>query len=221
MSAPELRKAHCNVCGGERNHHVLHRERTRWENDEASITGGTDYEMLKCAGCEKVVLRESEWCSEDMDGPAVRFYPPATFRPAPKWLTDFYLEFPPGKDLLHDLLKEVYVALQNAQPFLAAMGIRALLEQIMIEKIDDNGTFAKNLLRFEAAGYVSALQREQLETILEVGHAAIHRGYKPSEDDLATLVDLTEILVQSIYLHGSRVEDLKSKIPPRKKCSTT
>jgi len=220
MSEQKFRKAHCNTCGGERNHQVLHYKRTRWENDEASITGGTDYETLQCAGCEKVVLRESEWCSEDMNGPVVRFYPPATFRPAPKWLTDFYLEFPPGQDLLHDLLKEIYVAIQNAQPYLAAMGIRALLEQIMINKVKDNGTFTENLRKFEEAGYVSPLQRQQLETILEAGHAAIHRGYKPLEDDLATLVDLTEVLVQSIYLHGSKVRDLKSKIPPRKKPKT-
>lgn len=215
------RKAHCNDCGGEKNHRVLHTQKTTWEDDDgmAGVHGGTTYEMLQCAGCDKVVLREREWCSEDhpQDEPRVNFYPPSTFRPAPKWLTEFYLEFPPGQDLLHDLLKEVYVALQNDQPYLAAMGIRALLEQIMITKCGDQGTFKKNLDACEGKGLVSALQRERLETVLEVGHAAIHRGYKPSKEDLMTLVDLTEVIVQTIYLHGSKVEDLKKKIPARKK----
>lgn len=219
VTPTRTRKAHCNDCGGERNHHVLHVERLTWDNeDRAGIHGGTDYETLKCAGCEKIVLRESAWCTEDGDdGPTVRFYPPSTFRPEPKWLHDFWLEFPPGQDLLHDLLKEVYVALQNDQPFLAAMGIRALLEQIMVTKCGDHGTFRENLAAFEDKGFVSALQRERLETVLEVGHAAIHRGYKPSMEDLMTLVDLTEVIVQTIYLHGSKVEDLKKKIPARKK----
>lgn len=217
--ATSKRKAHCNKCGGETNHLVLHTDSTRWANDEASITGGTEYEMLKCAGCDKIVLREREWCSEDdpHSEPNVKFFPPTTFRPEPKWLTDFYLEFPPGQDVLHDILKEIYVALQNAQPYLAAMGIRALLEQVMIEKVGDNKTFGENLKRFEEAGHVSSRQREQLATILDVGSAAIHRGYKPSEDDLTTMIELTEVLIQSIYLHQGKVKDLKGKIPPRKR----
>jgi hypothetical protein len=109
------------------------------------------------------------------------------------------------------------VALQNDQPYLAAMGIRALLEQIMVTKCGDRGTFNKNLDAFQTDGYVSPVQRERLKTVLEVGHAAIHRGYKPSKEDLMTLVDLTEVIVQTFYLHGSKVEDLKKKIPPRKK----
>lgn len=220
MSQLKSRKEHCNDCGGERNHHILHTQKTAWDaEDAAGVHGGTTYEMLQCAGCERVVLREREWCSEDdpRGEPRLKFYPPATFRPAPKWLTDFYLEFPAGQDLLHDLLKEVYVALQNDQPYLAAMGIRSLLEQIMISKSGDHGTFKKNLAEFQNNGYVSRLQRERLETVLEVGHATIHRGYKPSKDDLLTLVDLTEVIVQTIYLHGSKVEELKKKIPARKK----
>ena len=219
MAQPTFRKAHCNDCGGERNHHVLHRDSTSWEAEDACVTGGTNYEMLKCAGCDKVVLRESEWCSEDdphIDRPP-RYFPPSTFRPEPKWMEDFSIACPPGLEQPYDLLKEVNVAMQNAQPYLAAMGIRALLEQMMIQRVHDNGSFDKNLQKFQEAGFVSALQREQLETVLEVGHAAIHRGYKPTEEDLATIVDLTEVLVQSIYLHGDKARELKGKIPPRKK----
>ena len=133
----ETKKSHCNDCGGERTHHVLYRDSSGWDNEEASISGGTTHEMLKCAGCEKVVLREQEWCSEDWPGHErdPRFYPPATFRPVPKWITDSELT----KEKLRELMKEVYIALQNNQPYLAAMGIRAALEYIMIDKVKDNG----------------------------------------------------------------------------------
>lgn len=217
MAAPTIRKVHCNTCGGDRNHHVLHVDKTRWDNDEASISGGTTYEMLKCGGCDKVVLKETEWCSEDMGDPTTRYYPPATFRPKPKWLTDFWLELPFDEQLLHDLLAEIYVALQNDQRALAAMGIRALLEKIMIAKVGDNGSFVHNLTQFESKGFVSRIQKERLDTILEAGHAAIHRRYKPSQEDLITLVDIAEGIVQTIYLHGSKVDDLKKNIPARKK----
>jgi hypothetical protein len=219
VSTSSTRRVHCNVCGRENNHFILHIEKTHWTAEDDDITGGTTYETLRCGGCDEVVLRKREWCSEDhpTDPERVTFYPPATFRPQPKWLSDFWLEFPSGQDFLHDLLKEVYVALQNDQPFLAAMGVRALLEQMMVTKCGDQGSFDKNLAAFESNGLVSSIQAERLKTVLEVGHAAIHRGYKPSKEDLVTIVDLTEVIVQTIYLHGSKVEDLKKKIPARKK----
>ncbi len=117
----------------------------------------------------------------------------------------------------YHLLIEIYVALRNDQRALAAMGVRALLESIMIEKIGDQGMFLENLNKFEEAGYVSRIQRERLETILEAGHAAMHRLYNPSEEDLITLVDITESIVESIYTHGAKVERLKKRIPPRAK----
>jgi hypothetical protein len=44
---------------------------------------------------------------------------------------------------LDDLLKEIYRATENALPRLAVMGIRALLEKIMVLKVGDHGNFCK------------------------------------------------------------------------------
>lgn len=217
-------KAHCNACGGSRNHEVLWSENSRWEGDgEAEgICGGDTYELVKCRGCGSVKLRLEEWCSEDECDeqgnliPRVTYYPSAAFRPRPRWLVDLMLQATWNDDnSVHDLLSEIYVALQNDQRALAAMGIRALLEKVMIEKSGDRGNFVSNLKAFEDAGYVSRMQRERLETILEAGHAAIHRFYKPSKVDLVTLVDIAESLIESIYIHGAKIERLKNGIPPR------
>ena len=95
------------------------------------------------------------------------------------------------------------------------MGIRALLEQIMIAKVGDHRSFAKNLQEFEAAGYVSSKQKERLETILEAGHATIHRSFLPSKVDLVALVDIAESVIETTYLHDSQVKELRKRIPPR------
>lgn len=185
------------------------------------MCGGDTYELVKCCGCGSLKLKNVAWCSEDEcdeDGqviPSVSYYPPAMFRPRPKWFYDLMLEVSWGDGNIHDLLSEIYVALQNDQRTLAAMGIRALLEKVMIEKCGDHGSFWENVKEFETRGYVSRIQRERLETILEAGHAAIHRLYKPTKEDLVTLVDITESLVESIYIHGGKVEKLKNGIPPR------
>lgn len=176
--------------------------------------------MLKCSGCGAIKLRHSEWFSEYTDEhgncvPRIRYYPSAIFRSHPKWFWNFALEVSLNDGNPHDLLAEVYVALQNDQRALAAMGIRALLENVMIEKVGDQGTFYANLKKFETEGFVSRIQRKRLETIFEAGHAAMHRLYKPSKEDLITLVDIAESIVESIYIHGSKVERLMESIPPR------
>jgi hypothetical protein len=100
------------------------------------------------------------------------------------------------------------------------MGVRALLEQIMISKSGDHGTFAKNIAEFEKIGHVSKLQRERLEAILEAGHAAIHRAYKPGVKDVITLLDITEHIVESVFLHEAKIRELSKRVPARVKPST-
>ena len=207
-------RAHCNTCGGERNHNVLHCEKTTWEDDEYPISGSDTYETLKCCGCEAIKLRHTSWFSED-DGPTVNYFPAAIFRRNPEWFKELRLELSTGDEFVEHLLKEIYVALQHNLPSLAAMGVRSLLEKIMVSKTGDLGSFVQNIAEFETLGYVSRIQRERLEAILEAGHAAIHRTFKPSKKDVITLVDLTEHIVETVYLHEAKVTALKKRVPPR------
>lgn len=207
-------KAHCNECGGARNHEVLHSEKTRWDDDESGVSGGNTYETLKCMGCDNIKLRHTSWHSED-DGPTVNYFPAAIFRPSPRWFSELWLS-PSTDDFVEKLLKEIYVALQNNLPSLAAMGVRSLIEKVMISKTGDKGSFAKNLDEFEKQGYVSKIQRERLETILDAGHAAVHRTFTPSTQDVITLVDIAEHIVETVYLHEGKIKVLKRRVPPRK-----
>jgi hypothetical protein len=220
----EITGAYCNLCSGERRHEILYIEKTEWgdedKNDPFSMSGGDDYELLKCCGCESIKLRHKQWSSEDFDAegnPDIRvsYYPPAVFRRKPKWLGDLSFFLPWSERCLVEILEEIYVAIQNNSRRLAAMGIRALFEYIMISKVADNGSFSKNMQEFEKQGFISQLQKQRVETILEVGHATIHRAYTPSSEDLTALIDITESLLESIYIHDALVERLKKRIPPR------
>lgn len=205
---------HCNNCGGERNQSVLHREYKSWSDDEAGISGSDTHEMLKCMGCNSIRLRHTSTFSED-DEPTVTYYPPSVFRKRPEWLAGMALFSPPEEELVAELLGEIYSALQSGQFRLAAMGVRALLEQVMIHKVGDKGSFVKNLNAFEAGGFVSKLERARLETILEAGHATMHRAFKPSARDLIILVDVAEHVIEAIYVHHRPVEELKGRVPGR------
>ncbi|MCF6258307.1 MAG: DUF4145 domain-containing protein [Gammaproteobacteria bacterium] len=216
MTSSKHTRAHCNTCGGERNHGVLHSEKTSWSDDEHPISGSDEYETLKCLGCDSIELRHTSYFSEDYDGPTITYFPPAMFRQQPTWFKNLFFEIPQEDDFVEPLLQEIYVALQNNQPRLAAMGVRSLIETIMIAKTGDNGTFAKNISEFENLGYVSTLQRERMEAILEAGHAAIHRAFEPRQEDIITLLDITEHIIETVYLHKGKVDKLKKRVPAKK-----
>ena len=120
-----------------------------------------------------------------------------------------------AEESLGDLLSEIYEAMRGGQKRLAAMGIRALLEEVMIDKVGDQGSFAKNLDTFCANGYASLFQRDQLSAILDVGHAAMHRSYEPSDKELVVAIDIAEGIIASIYIHPEQAEKLAGSVPPR------
>ena len=216
---------HCNKCSGERRHEVLHQENITWEefvDEQYRIFGGDIYDLVKCCGCESVVLRHKAWFSEDADeqgriNERTAMYPPASYRSEPRWLTELVFAFPIGNNFVIDFVREIYVALRNKSLRLAVMGMRALLEQIMIDKVGDLGTFGGNLKAFEEGGFVSRSQRLALEPVLEAGHATMHRLFKPTEMDVVHLMDIIESIIESIYVNARRASEISKRVPLRLK----
>lgn len=211
-------KAHCNQCQSFTNHDVLHSEETSWEEEleggRYSIGGSDCYETLKCRGCESIRLRHTSCFSED-DEPSITYSPPAVSRREPEWLKD--IADSESGEVVHDLLKEIYSALQNSSVRLAAIGSRSLLEHMMIEKVTDQGTFGKNLAAFKAADHVSAQHAEYLLTAIEAGHASTHRAWKPTTKQMNLLLDIIESIVAAVYVLNEKTAVLKEDIPSKKK----
>jgi hypothetical protein len=211
-------KAHCKDCGARTNHEILHKERANWTNEDYGEHGWVEYQMLRCCGCDRINYRQQNWSSEmamDQEAePYESYFPPAISRREPLWKRELVTSA--GIDI-DALMGEIYVALQNGSRRLAAMGVRALLEQVMIDKVGDQKSFGKNLKKFTDEGYLSAKQADALSTILEAGHATIHRAWSPSEADLGTLLDVTEAVLADIYIHSHKVNRLKRKVPKKTK----
>jgi hypothetical protein len=95
------------------------------------------------------------------------------------------------------------------------MGIRALLESVMVEQGGDSGQIGKNVDKFLAEGHVASRNHETFRfQLIEAGHAAMHRGYVPSKEDIGVLLSITESLIESIYVHAWKVKNMK-EIPAR------
>jgi hypothetical protein len=155
--------------------------------------------------------------SWDGDELQTQYYPPPISRKKPEWLSALFWGWIGEEkyEQLPGLFGEVYEAVRGGQHRLATMGIRAILENIMVAKVEDQGNFAENLEAFSEGGYISLVQRDAMTDILDAGHAAMHRGYKPSVPDLNTALDIAEGIVSAIYVHSEKAKDVASRVPAR------
>ena len=237
LQQKKIVKAHCNSCLGEKNHKLLYTEEMKgsdpiigdFDQELGSMDWSETYEMIKCLGCDSVSLRQTLWCSEDNPGESrVQYFPPTIQRQIPKWIERLAPEDPFSDKKLNkneakakyrrDLLEQIYIALNNDSPLVALMGIRALLESVMIDKVGDTVGFGAKLHAFEQGKFVTPLQRKQLADVLDIGHATIHRHYTPNPQAIELALGLTENILQSIYVHPLTAKGLKvPKRPSQKK----
>jgi hypothetical protein len=168
--------AHCNRCGQGTNHDLIGIDKQ--ENDvdaEYEL-----YEMLRCRGCNTVTMRHTD-TTYYTDHPRIVYYPPVIARRAPDWVTGVLSLYSDVivPEQISALMREIYTAVQNDSRRLVAMGIRTVVEIVMIEKVGERNNFKLLVDAFQNAGYLSLRQAGTLDSILEVGHAAIHRGWEP------------------------------------------
>lgn len=208
-------KLHCNSCLGIRKHSILFETEKNYsdEGEYDTYEEACKYSLVECDGCEDISLH-TEWRNNVNPESEHSQWPPKISRKPPKWLVDLFLAENIGNPYKREFLGEIYIALKNNCLRLAVIGIRALLEQIMIESVGDQKTFNKNLEKFEADGYISKLQREAITPVIEAGHASMHRGFKANKDDVEALIDVLENVIESIYISKKKMADLK--IPARK-----
>jgi hypothetical protein len=179
-------------------------------------------EILVCGGCDHTILRKSAQFSEfqyrpgDLN-PDPEYYPTPVARSEPQWAQSL------DDNTLRHVLRELYVAYNSNLRYLAAVGARTVLDLVLIKHVADVGRFDQKLDKFVGGGFVSAAEREHLDVLAEVGNAAAHRGYAPTQEELGTILDILESLLHRLYIEVRQAEQIalaaqgiKAKIPPRK-----
>jgi len=202
----------------------LFSKRKHWDDSvdggRHSISGTDTYSLIACGGCETIHLKHDSTFSEDteLDGSAIvttNYYPPATSRRTPTWLGSKNSPFWYGGTVIEQWLKEIYSAVQNDSRRLAVMGIRCGWETGMIEKVGDSVSVGTNVKNFIAEGYIAQKNEETFRLQVEAGHAGMHRNYVPTKEELDVLLNITESLIETVYVNPHQAKTLK-EIPPRK-----
>lgn len=203
--------APCSSCVRKTRHDILFE--THQQDEETNDT----YVMMSCGGCSTISMGHQRlWINDgSIDH---KYYPSPVSRKMPTWMFFWSIGLGKGKGdaAIGAVMMEVYQAVDGGQYRLAAMGIRALLEQVMIQKVGDLKTFDMKLDEFQKQGYISVIQRDAMQTTLEVGHATMHRGFVPDEKDLTLALDIVEGVLAPIYEHRTEAEKMADRVPPRK-----
>ena len=213
MTLPSNIKTHCNKCGGIKNHLVLFCKEVFEEDQENGFYESNIYSTVSCLGCESVsFLIITDACYTD--GTVQCNYPSAVFRKKPRWFSIFNVPVDVNLRHVKRLIDEIYSAIQNDAPCLAVLGVRSLIEFVMIMKCGDLGSFSKNLDEFHSGGHISTYQKEKLMHLIHIGHAVTHRGFTLKNEDVILLVDILENIMESIFANGD-VQWLAQKVPKR------
>jgi hypothetical protein len=95
------------------------------------------------------------------------------------------------------------------------MGARTLVDILMLAEVGDVGTFDAKLKALQDKGTVSSRSREVLSVALDAGSAAVHRGYRPSREELDAVMDIVENLLEATYHLSNVAQELRKNIPKR------
>ncbi len=212
MSENSIIKIHCNTCGRETKHSLLTSRMTSDEEfieDYGPIHWEDKYEMLECCGCESVMMRHTNWFAETNEV-TIDLFPPAVSRRTPKWKN----KLPRS---IVGLLDEIYTALHSDGRRLVIMGTRAIIDMVILDKVGDIGTFREKLKALEDQGFIGAKNRKFLAAALEAGHAAVHRGHIPKQEEVSNVMDIVENLLEAVYVLEEAAEKLTKTTPPRKR----
>lgn len=210
----------CPYCGKNRWANVLGENHVKWNDEDAGVWSDSVHRLLECAGCKTTYYQNISHHSEEVDfetGAPITskvHYPAASKYKSPGWL--FALSW--SEEDLAELLESLYTAMNHNLTVLAASGVRTVFDVATTKLgIDPALTFEKKVDALKAQGRIGQYEQEDLATMVEAAKAAMHRGWKPSQEQLNTMMQTLERFIHHSFMLKEKSAKLKEKVPPRPK----
>ncbi len=211
-------QCHCPKCGPDR------RALVRGEEEQSSseefgparirVDFSETYRILECAGCETMFCQRVLWDSDSHDpreeenGAEVSYWPSMTVWKTPNWLVGI-------QDCgLRHIFDELYLALNNEMPISAATLIRTAFDRSSkLLGVGPGLPFAKKLDQIRELGKIGDNEREMLGVLVDAGSAAAHRGWRPSNSELSTMLRILEAFIEKAFVLNTKANNLASTVP--------
>ena len=196
----ETTSAPCEDCGRETRHKVITQATKRSDTDE--MWAEEQWDILQCQGCCAITLRKDWTSSEDIDysdGENLDLIHHYDFPLAVVDSTPAPIE---GIELLPQIVRTIYDETRKAipgLPILAGIGLRATIESVCNEK-RIQGNLKEKIDKLKAANAISAEHAKLLHGSRLVGNEAAHELRAPNVKDLASVLEVVEHLLETVYI---------------------
>jgi len=223
-------QGHCPQCGPRRWSDVKGQHATEERDDESGVWGRTDYRILECRGCLATYMQTESVFSEDTDhrqnaagdweeflNPTIEHWPAASKRPLPSWAMQIRF----FDDNLGNLFSDIYGCLNADLDVPATVAIRTAFDSATeLLGIDPAKRFAEKMDELKTLGKISDDERSTLDVVVDAGSAAAHRGWRPTTQQLETLVSLIETFFHRTFVLGDEAKKIKAAMPARQRRQT-
>jgi hypothetical protein len=191
---------------------------------ERGIAKQDRWEILKCKGCKSPSLRVMKW-SEDDDvrnpetGQLLKrkelpeYYPPRAINHRQTWLLPSWANQLP--EAVQRLLNESYLAMNEGFLAVGSMGIRSVVEIAMVELVGSKGGFEQKLDRLLDQRIITDTERGSLNSVVDFGHAAVHRQQNPTANDVQKLINQVERFLWKSFVMPHEASELLRNTRPR------
>ena len=182
------------------------------DSDDPSQT--RNHAIYICLGCRSVTYAvedfDNYYVNEEHYQPHRSLYPNTLARRLPDWLSRLPKPLP-------SLFEETYIAFSLDCYALTAMGVRAIVDRLLTDKLGDIGGFERKLTSAAEPenGLLTPNQCKVLQAIIELGSASSHRGHTPGAKTIENTLVILENLVESIFVIPDLSDDVRKETPPR------
>jgi hypothetical protein len=198
-------RAPCRECSRETNHLVVRAVQQQGEDEYQSIWWGTVYQIVQCQGCDAVGFRSVYSDSEtvDPDGNVVqviKFYPdPYAGRQA---IGDAHLL---PKDVKR-IYEEALEAMNNGQPVLVGIAIRAIIETVCKAKNAPGSNLAQRIDGLVTLNLLAQGGATILHKLRVLGNNAAHEVKAHTTEELSLAMDVVDHLLATVYILPAQSE---------------
>ncbi len=161
------------------------------------------YQILRCLGCRTISFRSTSMNSEDTDYDEEE-------NTVVNFVTELLYPKRNGRNPLKDMAllpvnvqriyEETIAAMNNSQPVLAGIGIRAIVETVCKNKKANGNNLLEKIDSLATLGLLTLDGAEILHKIRTLGNDAAHEVKPHKPDQLALAMDVCEHLLLGVYL---------------------
>lgn len=219
--------ADCPNCGNGKKADLIGQHSHTTSYDEDGTWSEVTMRLLKCRGCETLFAYRSSTFSEHVDyveNPHTgrvegryladeSYWPKNPKRNRPPWID----EIARTDTDLDTLLDEVYTARNEDILTLCAIGVRTVFDKASeLLGVDTELPFKKKLDTLVQNQKISADERDSLAVLVDAGSAAAHRGWRPNQRIIDTMMLILESFLHRCFIVGDSAKRIQTAVPKRK-----